>query len=195
MRFCVVGGAARSGQTRLGLKPCLPPGAHFGLFSQFAWLSSQPGEAKMLGMQIWILKNLWAEPRAGETGEQGAIGIETPDTIVKWKYKRSSEVCDCIACTSNGTWIVQYIYLLTFHFLRVTLGWFWRRSLLKKENTTFFWVKIIWVRCRWFFTSLSPKLPKHSLQGKRERFHKKDTLKWGICCRKYPVEDTVIRDA
>ncbi len=33
MRLDVVGGAARSGQTRLGLKPCLPPGAHLGLFS------------------------------------------------------------------------------------------------------------------------------------------------------------------
>jgi hypothetical protein len=63
MRLDVVGGAARSGQTRLGLKPCLPHGAHFGLFSQCAWLSSRPGEAKMLGMQIWIFKEFMSRTK------------------------------------------------------------------------------------------------------------------------------------
>ncbi len=93
MRFIVIGGAARSGRTRLGLKSCLPPGAHLGLFSQCATLSSWPGEAKIFGnMIIGFLFNLRAGSSAGAMVGQGVVGVGTLDTIVRCRHIKSSQV-------------------------------------------------------------------------------------------------------
>jgi hypothetical protein len=58
--------------------------AHFGIFSQCAWLPLPPGESKIVGnMMIDFLKNLRAGPRAGAMGgfnssERSGWDIRTP---------------------------------------------------------------------------------------------------------------------
>ncbi len=67
VRLNKVGGAARSGQTRLRLNPCLPPGAHFGICSQCALAII----AARRGKDCWeyeyrFLKNLNLYPGVGQ---------------------------------------------------------------------------------------------------------------------------------
>jgi hypothetical protein len=84
VRLIMVGGAARSGQTRLRLKPCLPPGAHFGIFSQCALAII----AAIRGKYCWeyeyrFFKNLNLDPgQGGGGGAGGHLESGTTDRLL-----------------------------------------------------------------------------------------------------------------